>query len=701
MKKYFAPKKSVPSFVMFFTIVIAVSIPLMVLSLNGETTFDIRNQAYETASPTLSNPCVVYLPKVNPSTLEKDGTYDVSVEAISDVKDIEGITILDEDGNTLFNKDYTSLVNSVEETFSYTPTSTGTNFLRGTLKKVGDDVACSGVSLAVINKNTKPSLTSSTSNFNLTYEDEFSYTITAEDPDKDIINYFYSFTPNVKWLKAVVLEDGTSGKLQISFKGTPTEPASYLLHIFIHDGYGNHLGSIAWIINVGQGENDIPVVEILDPSTSISITSGDSVYTKWIASDLNQIVKYQLYIVSDPSNTETWTSIDDDISYRTTEYTLNTSGLTNGVYQLIVRAVDNQDPSGIGMDVSSPITISGGSNSSDDVIISEPQIINVSPNNSSEVENTQPIIRATLVASKDSTIDEDSIIFKLNDKEISDNVRFNKISDSEITLIYQPEEDLDSGIQQVEISFSDTSGQNVNKSWTFTVTGSTEEENTDTISILGIEIGKKTALIIGAGFVVMILAILIPILIYKIWSGGNNSTEVTNKELPPKLPSSGNMYNFDTGRKEISTPLVKEDEIEEKPLQTFSAPSLDDMKNEIPSVEEKTVQPDMQIEEAKEEKETWTPKVSLEETSANTEIPAEPMPEEQKAEEIKTDIPQSEQVIPDLQAPSPEMFTQAPKQDEQTIDDIAKLYEEIQKVESSPEETNPAPTADSTDNGIS
>ena len=160
MKKRFAPKKSVPSFFMFATIFVAVSIPLVVMGLSGEESFNISEEAYETESPSATNPCVIFFPKVNQKTLEVNGTYDISVEAVSSVKDIQEIEIVDDSGNILFKKTYLSLVNSVEETFKYSPKQTGSDFIRGSLKKVTGEEACSGSYITIISKNTAPEITS-------------------------------------------------------------------------------------------------------------------------------------------------------------------------------------------------------------------------------------------------------------------------------------------------------------------------------------------------------------------------------------------------------------------------------------------------------------------------------------------------------------------------------------------------------------
>ena len=687
MKKRFAPKKSVPSFFMFATIFVAVSIPLVVMGLSGEESFNISEEAYETESPSATNPCVIFFPKVNQKTLEVNGTYDISVEAVSSVKDIQEIEIVDDSGNILFKKTYLSLVNSVEETFKYSPKQTGSDFIRGSLKKVTGKEACSGSYITIISKNTAPEITSEEKDADISVGDAFEYTITASDIDQDIVNFAYSFTPRADWLKKVVIEDGTNGTVKIKLQGTPDKPASYLAHIFVHDGYGNHLNSMSWIINVSQSKNDIPVVKILNPSQSVSAEIGEEIYTKWLASDQNQIVKYQVYISQDPTDSNTWTAINENISYKTREYNVNTSGLSAGIYRLIIRALDNQNPAGIGFAVSPEITIEKEEDTSDDITLLKPQIINVTPNNSAEVENPTPLIRATLIAGTNATIKEESIIFSINDKEITSNIRLNKISDKEITFIYQPEADLNAGIQKISLSFIDSNGNTAEKEWTFTLISTTEEEKTDMINIFGIEINKKTALIIGAGIIVVLLAILIPIIIYKTWSKDSRDyPNIVNKELPPKIPSSKGMY--DLKRNINSTPaedISEGKEIEQKPENIFSVPSAEEMEKEIED-EDKKEETSPEITEPsippKEKEDLWKP----------TMVQQEQTPEKQEIKEEQPKI--SGEVLPDLAVPSPETFSdqsssgQTPSSSPQTMDEISQLYEEIQKVEEQ-NDTNP------------
>ena len=58
------------------------------------------------------NPCIITFPNVNPYTLEVNKTVRIQVDAISDSSSIKEITIKDERGETLFNKEYDSTINT-------------------------------------------------------------------------------------------------------------------------------------------------------------------------------------------------------------------------------------------------------------------------------------------------------------------------------------------------------------------------------------------------------------------------------------------------------------------------------------------------------------------------------------------------------------------------------------------------------------
>lgn len=185
----------------------------------------------------------------------------------------------------------------------------------------------------------------------------------------------------------------------------------------------------------------------------------------------------------------------------------------------------------------------------------------------------------------------------------------------------------------------------------------------------------------------MILAILIPILIYKIWS--KDETEESNKNLPPKVPSvKTNMFDVEQYEVKQKKKIPEETESVPTPVSaSFSTPSLEDMeKEESEKIEERKEIPMESKSEVEENTNNtaWKPKIQ---ESENTEQLTSQSTVDTPSTTIHEDIQQT--VLPDLDIPSPEIFTSpvqptdipAPETDTKTIDDISRLYEEIQKVE--------------------
>ena len=126
------------------------------------------------------------------------------------------------------------------------------------------------------------------------------------------------------------------------------------------------------------------------------------------------------------------------------------------------------------------------------------------------------------------------MILKWNLIIIIKDIKINKISASEYTVIYIPENSLSTGLHKVFISFEDSNDGKTEKEWTFTILGESEKD-TETLKLFGLEIPKRTAYIIGGGIGLIALAIIIPMVIMAIWK--DRSEEIsTNTVLPQSLP---------------------------------------------------------------------------------------------------------------------------------------------------------------------
>jgi len=702
MKITKAPRKSKSLFVIYSTFFLLCSIPLVTWGIiNGS--FDIRNMAFDSITVSDENPCAISLPNVNPYTLEVGKAITIQVDAQLKDAGIESLVISDSTGTVIHKESFEKSPTYIATSFKYTPFKSGPVDMLGLINKMGGGgVACvisseyDILGLKAMASNKIPEFTSVPSGSKpsqdiktgITYE----YTLTALDIDGDQVNYSYSFTPGASWLKPTIIEDGSNGKLTIKFQGSTDKPASYLANVFIHDGYSKHLASQAWVISVSPAENDIPIVRILSPVASTKLDKGDSLQVSWEASDLNQITKYELYVSQNPADQSSWITINNNISSQTTSYLIDTSSLHVGTYKIIVRAVDNQSPVLTGTGLSSEIIISGTDSDEDDddvVVLSDPQVINMSPNSTDTIQNKQVTTKATIIAGKDASINEDSIVVKLDDKDVTSLISINKISTQEHTIIYQPSQDLDAGLHKMEIYFKDSGGKSVTKSWTFTIQA--DETTTEGyVKIFGLEISQRTLIIIGVGILVVIIAIVAPIIIFKVWrvEQDNAEEEPFERGIMPNLPTEP-IPAFTPSATEISSmvetpPVLAEENNTVDAWDSYSAPA--------PQESVMTIQTPIPVEEPKEEAIPEPIEEFVESTPVVEEIPevvVEPEPVKEEAPIVEPILePLVEEVTPTpiVEETPVDNTTPTPPEPDLSVDltvgeDLTSIYEQIQQAQ--------------------
>jgi hypothetical protein len=311
----------------------------------------------------------------------------------------------------------------------------------------------------------------------------------------------------------------------------------------------------------------------------------ESLELKWSSSDQNHISRFEMYISSNPTNEDTWIAVDKNIAYNQTTYKLDLTKIKDGTYRVILKGIDNQNPPAFGLGISEEIIIARGNTQTtigDNVVLPQPQVINMSPSSTDEVKNRKPTIIASLVATENETIDSDSIIVKIDGLDITKEISLNKISDSEYTLIYLPTQDLELGLHKVEIFFQDSSTYTVQKDWTFTVQG---DENTKEgyIKVFGYEVAQRTVVIVGIGLALVILSIVIPIAVMAVWKDDSKEVSQTNPTLPATLPQDRDIpveqevlpNQVEKLIKPVETP---ETEVEDSQEVTFTAPQpIDDL----------------------------------------------------------------------------------------------------------------------------
>ncbi|KKP43070.1 MAG: hypothetical protein UR32_C0005G0018 [candidate division WS6 bacterium GW2011_GWE2_33_157] len=551
MKLRNAPRKRKSGKSLLLTFLLLFSLPVFVFGLLQDKSFDWRNLAFDDIKVSEENPCIITFPNVNPYSLEINKSVRIQVDALSEILGIKSVNIQDSIGTTLLTKTYDDNPKKITESFLFTPMVAKAYNLTGSITDAGEQTFECVISspydvqgVRAIASNSKPIFTtlpkSSIPSQNIQTGITYEYTIVAEDSDKDTINYAYSFTPGATWLKTTVIEDGGNGKLTIKLKGSTNNPGSYLANIFIHDGYSKHLSSQSWVISVSPKGNDIPTVSVINPVESVQITTEKTLKIEWDAIDSNGIKRYEIYISSNPANQNSWTPIDKNISPSTTSYNINLESITDGTYRIIVRAIDNQTPEAIGMGISPEIIISRvkeDEKPDDQVILPEPQVINISPTSKDEIRNTTPTIKASLVAPVGETIQESSIKVVLDSKDITTSIKINKISESEYTVIYTPDSALSEGVHKVELSFKDSNNTEKETDWIFTISEDETIADKDNFNIFGYKLAKRTAYIIGGGLGLILLAIFIPIIIVAMWKDQPKDSNEINPSLPPTIPS--------------------------------------------------------------------------------------------------------------------------------------------------------------------
>lgn len=568
MKRFVSRKSAKRRLSVLASMFMLFSVPLVIYGLLTLSSFDTRNRAAN-EEEFVPNTCSISFPYVNPLSIPVGDTVQVQVNAYIPGDGITLVRVFSTDGTELINKSYDGTLDKISEVFIYTPGKQGKDSLTGTVTTLAGAKPCvleGAGSVLALTTNLAPefkTLPASAKPSNaIKVNGSYEYTLQVEDEENDTINYDFSFTPDADWLHSTVIEDGGDGKLTIKFTGTPDEPASYLANIFVHDGYSAHLRAQSWVISVEQDKNDTPKVTIYEPARDSSITQGDTVKVSWEGSDLNKITRYELYIATNPGNSNSWIAINRDISPSVGTYLFDTSNMLPGTYQFVVRAVDNFEPPATGLSVSPKIAIDAQIPDDDDetpddgVILQDPQVINISPSNNGQVKNLNALITATLIAGTDGTIDQDTIKFVLDDKDLTSELKLNELSEAEISITYTPQQKYKTGLHKVTVSFADSNGEKAEKSWVFNVVSDSSTEGEDTYNLWGFEIPKRTAWIIGGGIGILILALIVPWLLYLAWRGSGDNYEDVYKQTSPVVPETSPEPSFSSYIQEPTPPPV-------------------------------------------------------------------------------------------------------------------------------------------------
>lgn len=482
-----------------------------------------------------------------------DGISDATFSIIKDgvAEEVQNWTF-DKMNNVIINKDS-------DPQLSFTLDETGSYSIRAEMTdSTGQRSECAeeegkGLFIVIPGDNGSPEFTSdpyedSTPGTSLLTGQQYSYTVEAEDPNGDDIDYF--IINETGWLSFTVNKN-EDGEFEGTFSGTPDQPGSYTAVIALNDGYHDHYSTQIWVINVDSPTNDTPVVNIVQPEAGSSAGNNETVLIRWEATDSNLIERFDVFLATDPANESTLQPIAIDIGYNYDSYIWDTGPTAPGRYYIVVRATDNQSPPATGQGISSIFTITndatpippddaGPDDDDSDIPESYPQIKNLRPSDRSKIKDTKPLVSADIFASNDNTIKKGSTEVKIDSKDITEKIDIRGEGKKEGSILYTPEEPLTEGSHQITVSFRDSSDKIARKTWTFTIETEKPDEpddsDDDIISILGFKVPKRIALIFSIGLLLLVLAVAIPWLFYAAWRRSSDDDDI-DFYISPEYPS--------------------------------------------------------------------------------------------------------------------------------------------------------------------
>lgn len=586
------------------SLLLMLTIPLAVWTLATGTNFDTRNFAanlQEQFSDGVS--CTYKFNFVNSGTLEQDKIFQLELNAqvrdgfLNSVK-VEDVT--KEKATILLNKTYNDVeIKSVTEYFSYKAIDTGDKMFAASIRH-GDpfvetpcvfepNLQASNISVRTTNlapEFTTDPYTQSEPSTNLKVGERYNYTLKAKDSEKDRIFYESSFTPEARWLNTEVESNGVNGELSLKYQGITDVAASFLANVFVHDGYNGHLRSQSWVINVSPKANDNPIIKFTSSIKDQEYKRGSVITVSWEATDQNLINNFKIFYASNPGDQASWRLIDGNIAYKVNQYSIDTTPIPEGSYSIIVQAEDNQSPVGVGTAVDGPFTlvplnpptlpadpseIPEDTTPDDGDVFQDPQIIDIEPSNRSEIADLRKSIKATLVPGQNGEVLKDTITFVLDGEDLTDKLTISDKSSGHVNIIYVPERDYEPGEHAIEISFTDSKEKEALKDSTFTVI---EEDKADKINIFGFSIDQRTAIIVGVGLLIVILALVVPWLLYLAWKNSDDDDETLESpyDIPPQKPSQVNL-----DQKSVYTPTYQGQKKESPNLAASNASHTDNI----------------------------------------------------------------------------------------------------------------------------
>lgn len=426
----------------------------------------------------------------------------------------------------------------------------------------GNYAACNARYVKIVNNNRAPTITSVPSNLIIKESDTWTYQVKATDPDNDPITYkIVAGVPflSINQLTGVITTNAISKTLPAG-----VNRADYNIIVSADDSFAGAVTQQFTLTIIKDTSVGVPpptttpvpqpdgsttsnkpsVINFITPKEGEEFTGTENKIS-WNATDVDGIKSVKLAYSKDGN---VWTNLTEYTSPILNEYVWDVTSVGDGDYYLQLIVIDN-----IGNEVSrisKKFSISNNSTGPDQT--NNPLIINLKPQNNSEITEKRPEISGDFIPADNAEIVADSFTIKLNGV---DNLLDCQNDDKSFSC--RPKDDLSDGLNKLTATVKDSADREVVIEWSFSIVNESvvstpvETPNTEeTIIILGREIPRNIFNIILIVCCIAGLLILIPWVLYLLWTGRRREEEEVTE-------TSTTTFNFDepvqTTQKEVST----------------------------------------------------------------------------------------------------------------------------------------------------
>lgn len=405
------------------------------------------------------------------------------------------------------------------------------------------------------------------------------HTVTARDSDNDQLSFrLVRFPP--------FLEISDTGKIRTR-SGIWTIPVGvskveYTVEVAVSDGLNNEVTqNFELVVNKNENgnENSESLINIISPDSS-SLFSGSENIVKFEASDPDGIQKIFLEYSTNSLNWIELVSIEPKED--SNEYSLNwdTTQLQAGEYFLRIGVLDRENVlvSKSSSKFSIQNSTKGGSIS----------LSNFKPARGSILLFAPTEIEFDILTSENTDFDPESLIVRVNNQIITKNCQI--IGNKVVCNI----ENLDKGLQNVEIEIRDFEDGIAKDSWTFEISAE-ENTNSGNINFLGINLSSSALVILLIICVAAFLLLIVPWLLLSTWRNRARSKKdnhISDEYISDDFANSDNQTPYDYSIPNITTNVYSPQDLEKESEHTFDYSSL----SKLTQDQESIAQPEIEFE---------------------------------------------------------------------------------------------------------